>query len=139
MGIFQTAATTILRHEKAESSTDASREVRLASQSVVIGGNLSRDAWINSVVKGADERSLRWKHLLVIGGLILGYESQAQNGLTRSAKSTLHTAFTMALNAASIEVRDEDELGASTTTLVLNYIFPLLADADRARLAYDVS
>lgn len=105
----------------------------------LIGGGLKRDTWVKSVVQGADERSPRWRHCLLIAGLLLGYGDDAGETLSRSLRSTLNTAFVDALNLALVEARHGDELGASAVTLVLNYVFPLLKNHERSRIDYDVS
>lgn len=142
IGVFQSAALTILRHEaqerEKESTSTAYRPPRIPGQPV-IGGDLKRDIWIRSIVQGADERSPRWRHCLLIGGLLLGYGDLNGESLSRSLRNSLNTAFGDALNHGLGEARNGDELGASALTLVLNHIFPLLSDHDRSRIDYDVS
>jgi hypothetical protein len=40
------------------------------------GGGISCDDWARAVVKGLDDRTPRWQHMLVIGGVLLGMEGQ---------------------------------------------------------------
>src|SRR6187402_261190 len=46
------------------------------------GGGIGCDDWARAVVKGLDDRSARWQHLLVIGGVLIGMEGQERQGLS---------------------------------------------------------
>jgi hypothetical protein len=95
--------------------------------------------WLRAVIKGADERSSRWKHVIVLGGLLIGFGPAEDERLSRSMRSNLEHAFVQATNLALEEVIHGDELGAQCVALALNHSFPLLSDYERSQLAYNVS
>lgn len=109
------------------------------------GGGLSLDDWIRAIVAGADERSQRWKHLVVLGGLLIGIGSLEEQGMdlywASAMRKRVETALVRATNLALIEVRERSEadgLGGQTITLVLNHAFGCIADADRMQIDYDM-
>lgn len=109
-----------------------------------IGGGLSLDEWVRAVVAGADDRSQRWKHLIVLGGLLIGMASQEEAGLDlywlSGIRKRIEGALVKATNLALVEMRErgeEDGLGAQTLTLVLNHSFGCLADVEKVHLDYD--
>lgn len=136
MSCFHTAATTLVREDHKYES-EKSQPSTLYPDAPRIGGGMSREEWVRAVVKGADERSQRWRHIILLGGLLVGFEQQDQQGLPGSLRRTLEGALVQATNLALIEARHGDELAGQTICLVLNHSFPLLSDADRAKLDYD--
>ncbi|KAF2101112.1 hypothetical protein NA57DRAFT_37034 [Rhizodiscina lignyota] len=134
MSVFHSAAATLVREGEIQ---EKDKPQPLYPDTPQIGGGMPREEWVKAVVKGADDRSQRWKHLMVLGGLFVGFEGQDREGLTRSMRRTLEDALARATNLAIVEARNGDELGAHCITLVLNHTFPLLSDADRAKLDYD--
>ena len=90
------------------------------------------------MLNGADDRSPRWRHLLVIGGLLLGFEGQNREALSPSLKRVLERALIKAANLALEETRTGAELGAHCVALVLNHTFELLSDYERSQVDYDV-
>ena len=99
---------------------------------------LDKEAWVKAVVKGADDRSPRWKHLLLLGGLLLGFENQDRHGLPPALRRTLEDAVITAGNLA-LQTREEDsELSALTTTVVLSNVSDILSDAVRSRIDHDL-
>ncbi|KAL9097398.1 MAG: hypothetical protein Q9165_000293 [Trypethelium subeluteriae] len=98
---------------------------------------LECEEWIKAVIGGADEKSDRWQHLLVIGGILIGFESRGFVGLTRSLKITLESALVKATNLALEHEAQEPGLGSNCVALVSNHTFPILSDSERMRLNYD--
>lgn len=140
MGTFQSAASSKLRHEDeaAEAAQSPRNPLPPAGQQAV-GGILTRDDWVKAVINGGDDRSPRWRHIMVIAGVLLGFEGQEKHGLSRTLRKTVGDTFVRALNMALVEVRNGEELGASYIALVLNYSFQLLSETERLRIDYDVS
>jgi hypothetical protein len=99
---------------------------------------IPKDEWVKAVLKGADERSARWKHILALGGLLIGFGPQEEERLSGRLRSTVEEGLVQAANMALVEVRDGDELGAQSVALCLNHCFPLLSDYERGNLDYDV-
>jgi hypothetical protein len=94
---------------------------------------------VKAVVKGADERSPRWKHLLPIAGMLLGFEGQGHRGLSEGVQRDLESALVLATNLAAEEVgRRGDALDEFCIALVLNYAFELLSDRRKRDLHYEV-
>ncbi|EGP89205.1 uncharacterized protein MYCGRDRAFT_39123 [Zymoseptoria tritici IPO323] len=134
LSVFHSAAQALLKHELAllSNSPDEEYPGKLQPERT-----LPKDDWIRAAVSGADEHSPRWRHLLAIGGMLLGFGPAEDEGLNRSMRATLEGALITAANLALEETLDDDELGLATITLVLNHCFPVLSDRERARLEYD--
>ncbi|KAF2875067.1 hypothetical protein BDV95DRAFT_486025 [Massariosphaeria phaeospora] len=110
-----------------------------------VGGGLALDEWIRAIVAGADDRSQRWKHLVVLGGLLIGIESLEEQGLdlywASGMRKRVEGALVRAANLALVEVRERSEgdgLGGQTIALVLNHSFGCLGDTERAQIDYDL-
>ncbi|KAK5128060.1 hypothetical protein LTR85_005177 [Meristemomyces frigidus] len=133
LSVFHSAAQALVRHENAlaEQSPDQDFE-RLQLERT-----LPKDDWIRAVVSGADEHSPRWRHLLVLGGLLLGFGPAEGENLSRSMRSTLESGLVAAANASLEEMSEDDELGQQAVTIVLNHCFPAMSDHERTRLEYD--
>lgn len=100
---------------------------------------------MRAVVAGADERSQRWKHLVALGGLLVGMGSLQEQGVdlhwVSGVRKRVEGALVRAANLALVEVRERSEadgLGGQTIVLVLNHAFGCLSDAERAHLDYDL-
>ncbi|PHH87724.1 hypothetical protein CDD83_8498 [Cordyceps sp. RAO-2017] len=98
-------------------------------------GGLRRDDWVRAVVKGADDRSQRWQHLLVLAGVLLGVNGDdGRPELTWGLRNALEQAVVTAANLA-LEHAAQDGLPASTSIVTaLNVVLPLLSDAHRSRV-----
>ncbi|CZR61592.1 related to peroxisomal membrane protein PEX17 [Phialocephala subalpina] len=101
------------------------------------GGGVGADEWTKAVVKGLDDRSPRWQHILVIAGVLLGMEGQYRESLSRNLKSTLEGALITAANLALESPASGGILGSGSIVLALNHTFPLLSDHIRRELNYD--
>lgn len=126
---FHNAAAHILERE-------ASTDTRKRGQFVPVEGIL-REEWARAVVKGADERSPRWKHLLVLGGLLTGFESHNRRGLSVKLKEHLEEAIVTATNLALQEIQPELELDEFTIILTLGHCFDILQPIEREGLEVD--
>jgi len=76
-------------------------------------------------------------HLMVIAGILIGFDGKDRQGLSRSLRRTVEDGLVKALNLALQDVKDGEELGAHCITLVLNYSFELMTDLARSRIDYD--
>ena len=101
------------------------------------GGGISCDDWARAVVKGLDDRTPRWQHVLVIGGVLLGMEGQERHGLSRGLRTTLENAMVTAVNLALESPQTGGTLGTESIVLALNHSFPLLSDNVKRELNYD--
>jgi hypothetical protein len=126
MSIFNTAAITIRKHNQ-----EGPQSLQPGQSSA-----LKCDDWARAVVKGADERSPRWRHLLIIGGVLLGMEGQNRQGLSRGSRTTLEGAMVTASNLALDQIRNGG-FGSAAIVLVLTHIFDLLSDGVKRELNYD--
>jgi hypothetical protein len=142
LSVFHSAVTTIInyhndvRHNKAP---------QLLPGQTPTGGGLSLDDWIRAVAAGADDRSQRWKHLIVLGGLLIGTGSLEEQGMdmywASGMRKRLEAALARATNLALVEVRERSEadgLGGQTTVLVLNHAFTCLSEVERSQIDYDL-
>ncbi|KAL3457510.1 hypothetical protein BJX64DRAFT_17699 [Aspergillus heterothallicus] len=127
ISVFNTAAMAILQSEE-------SRDPRIPYGAAK---KLDREQWVKAVVSGADEKSPRWRHLLLIGGVLLGFEGQDRQGLPWNVRKKLESALVTAAQFSLEELSLQDELDGRCITMVLNYSFELLSDIERSRLNYD--
>ena len=135
LGVFHSAAGAVAQREIAQ------QELKLQKQKVPPvpqPPSLPVDPWIRAVAKGANERSPRWKHLLVLGGLLIGFSQQTQYELNAGMRRNLGEALVQAVNLALAEATEREELGVRCITLVLNYSFSTLTEAERSLLDYDL-
>ncbi|KAF2456522.1 hypothetical protein BDY21DRAFT_322876 [Lineolata rhizophorae] len=109
------------------------------------------EEWVRAVVRGAEtDRAERWKHVLVLGGLLVGFESGVREEgeleeleeegiglLGAGLRSRLGEALVRAGNLALREGGGA-ELGGMTVALVLNHAFPYLEDGEREAVEYDL-
>lgn len=113
-----------------QGSSARDREVR-----AVTGRKISGDEWIKAVIRGADGKSPRWRHLLPIGGILLGLQSRDHGGpVERGVEKSLVKAMNLALE----ENRDARGLPWHCITFVANYTFEVLSEADFAQIKHDV-
>ena len=89
-------------------------------------------------MKGADDRSPRWKHLLLLGGLLLGFENQDRRGLPPALRRTLEDAIITAGNLALQTGEEDNELSELTTAVVLSNVSDILSDTVRSRINHDL-
>ncbi|KAL4923239.1 putative peroxisomal membrane protein Pex17 [Aspergillus undulatus] len=129
ISVFNTAAMAILQNEESEDPR------------IPWGGpgskKLDREQWVKAVVSGADEKSPRWRHILLIGGVLLGFEGQDRQGLPWSVRKKLESALVTAAGFALEELEPQVGIDGRCVTMVMNYTFELLSDLERARLDYD--
>lgn len=134
LSVFHSAAQALIRHETALKDESADEDFL----QLQLERTLPKDDWIKAVINGADDHSPRWRHSLVLGGLLLGFGSSEDENLSRSMRSTLEEALVTAANLALEQSLEDDELGQQSITLVLNHCFPSLSDYERAQLDYDL-
>ncbi|KAF4240191.1 hypothetical protein CNMCM6457_007967 [Aspergillus fumigatiaffinis] len=127
ISVFNTAAIAILQN-------DEPAEPRLPYAKP---RKIEREDWVKAVVGGADERSPRWRHLLLLGGILIGFEGQNRQGLPWSIRTKLESALVTAAQLALEELDSRDGIDAQCITLVLNHTFELLSDHDRRKISYD--
>ncbi|KAK4241729.1 peroxisomal membrane protein PEX17 [Achaetomium macrosporum] len=101
------------------------------------GGVLGSDAWTAAVLKGADDQSGRWQHLLVFSGVLMGMESGNRHSLSRGMRATVERAVVTAANLALRIRAPEPPAPSGPVALALNYVFPLLSESARAGLDCD--
>ena len=135
MGVFHSAALAVVRREEEAVNGQVKPYTMFPPQ---LEEGVPKEEWVRAVIKGADERSTRWKHIMVIGGLLIGFGPVEDGLLSHSMRSTLEQALVQAANLALDEVLHGDELGAQCVALVLNHCFPLLSDYERSNLDYNV-
>ena len=134
--VFQSAVLSILKRE--DEALEAQSQNFWATTPPNLQ-NIPKEEWLKAVIKGADERSARWTHLIVLGGLLIGFGPREDERLSKSLRRTLEKGFVQAVNAGLKETRDyKDEFGSHTIAITLNHVFPLLSDLERAQIDYDL-
>lgn len=102
-----------------------------------VGGGLRSEGWARAVVKGADERSSRWQHVLVLAGILMGMEGNDRRSLSGSMRNTVEHAVVTAANLALRTHAREGPVAAAATVMALNYAFPLLSEVARGEIDCD--
>lgn len=127
LSVFNTAAIAVLQND----TTDEPR--------IPYGRNrkIEYEAWVKAVAEGADDKSPRWRHTLLLGGILMGFEGQNRRGLPWHIRVKLESALARAAQLALEEVGPETGVDGQCITMVLNYTFELLSDLERSKLDYD--
>ena len=103
-----------------------------------IKNKLAAEDWTVAVIRGANDRSPRWRHLLALGGLLLGLERQQRKGFSTSLRAKLESAMVKALNLALQETEEGPELSENTIVMTLSHVFDLLSDHEKNNINHDV-
>jgi hypothetical protein len=98
--------------------------------------SVDKEKWTTAVVKGADNQSPRWRHVLVLGAILLGFEEKQKQSLPSHLRSKLECALATATNLA-IQA-NENSIGNFAVAFALTHTFELLSDYNQARLKYDI-
>lgn len=133
--VFYTA-TLRFREDKRREQSDAFEDVYAQTQQVQSRSQLRESEWITAVVKGAEgERSPRWRHVIMIGAVLLAGCSQSEEHISVGLRQKLEAALVAASNLA-LRV-DGDLEGHMVVVFVLNHTFQLLGDLSRMQLNCD--
>ncbi|CAH0049096.1 unnamed protein product [Clonostachys solani] len=124
ISIYNTAASRVREQEKEKNAGIGLRG----------GGGLHCEDWVRAVVKGADDRSRRWQHLLVLTGALMGMENDDRRSLTAAMRNTLENAIVTAANLALETHVQDGHLAAASTVMALNFAFPLLSEFNRSQV-----
>ncbi|PSR94227.1 peroxin 8 [Coniella lustricola] len=130
LSVFNTAAIHVRRAEIENEDRRLALGFGIRTSSPT-GGGLTCDEWAKAVVKGADERSSRWQHVLVLAGILMGFEGDGKRGLPSSMRRNLESAVVTAANLALKSLDKEPRLARSAVVLALNWAFPLLSDLSK--------
>ncbi|KAK3333265.1 hypothetical protein B0T19DRAFT_121236 [Cercophora scortea] len=123
LSIYNTAAAHTHRNEVANANAK--------HKAPGAGGGLKCDVWAAAVIKGADDLSNRWQHLLVLCGVFMGFESGDRRSLSGAMRRTLEEAIVTAANLALRARAPEPHAPEGPIMLALNYVFPLLSELSR--------
>ena len=99
---------------------------------------LEREEWAIAVVKGADNRSPRWRHLCVLAGLLVGFEGRGKQSVSATLRRKLENATVKAVNLALREGEASSELAGNSICMMLSHVFDLLRVSERANLNNDL-
>lgn len=128
LSIFNSASIQVLKNE----------ESLLAPNNFSSRTNLAKEDWITAVVKGADERSPRWRHLLVLSGLLLGFEGQERRGISESLRMKLENGIVRALNLGLQEVESGDDVAVDSLIVTVCHVFNLLSEHEKKGINHDI-
>ncbi|PGH23657.1 hypothetical protein AJ80_02263 [Polytolypa hystricis UAMH7299] len=128
ISVFNTAAITFVQNELSDNPSLPNIQRR----------RIDREDWVRAVVNGADDTSPRWRHLLLLGGVLIGFESQNRQSLPVHLRKKLESALVKALQLALIEIDTYPKTARYAIALVLNYTFGLLADHERNQIDYNI-
>lgn len=99
-------------------------------------GRLECDEWAKGVVRGADERSSRWQHLLVLTGILMGMHGDAPS-LSSGLRNTLEEAVVKAANLALERPMQDGPVAAASISVALGFALPLLSEFHLAAINAD--
>ncbi|KAF2084097.1 hypothetical protein K490DRAFT_49907 [Saccharata proteae CBS 121410] len=142
MSVFHAAGRAVLAHERDVRDGQMPPRSQAGPGQVPIGGNMAPEQWARAVVAGADERSARWRHLLVLGGLLMcGERDGGEGGLAwpKGLERALEKGLAQAVNLVTEEVgRGEgEELAGLAVAMVLGYAWGRLGEPIRREVEYD--
>ncbi|CAK7239304.1 MAG: hypothetical protein STHCBS139747_000734 [Sporothrix thermara] len=163
ISVFNTAGIHVRRHELEENAAHRHGLAGSAAyrQGVKEDRRPGSEDWVRAVAQGADTKSPRWRHLLVLVGVLLGLEGSDRRALSRSRRAALEQGVVAAANLALAEAAadpralaqqkqqqqqlhhyssspDDAELCRYAVVMGLNYAFPLLSEHARASLQGDL-
>ncbi|KAI0887307.1 peroxin 8 [Annulohypoxylon maeteangense] len=99
-----------------------------------VGSGVSSEDWARAIAKGADDRSSRWQHMLVLTGVLMGMEGDDRRSLSWSLRSMLEKAVATAANLALLNPQESGPLGRGAVVLALTYAVPLLSESAKQLL-----
>ncbi|KAL7271475.1 hypothetical protein RUND412_005759 [Rhizina undulata] len=108
-------------------------------QSATLGKIESHDSilgveqWINALVRGANNNVPRWKHLLLLGGVLSADQERAH--LPRVTRTSLEDAFCKAVNL-SLETNEKHDLEADVLSLILSHSIQCLSERAKQLINY---
>ncbi|KAI2612214.1 peroxin 8 [Hypoxylon fragiforme] len=126
MSIYNTAAIHIRKNEV--DNANAPTGV------LPVGSGLRSDDWTRAIVKGADSKSNRWLHVLVLAGILMGMEGDDRRSLSRGLRSTLEQAVVTAANLALEDQIQTGVLGRGAVVLALVFTFPIISNSAKSLL-----
>ncbi|SPO01134.1 related to peroxisomal membrane protein PEX17 [Cephalotrichum gorgonifer] len=97
-------------------------------------GRLGCDAWAKGVAKGADSRSNRWQHLLVLTGILMGMHvdddgaGSSSSSLSAGLRNTLQEAVVKAANLALERPMQDGPVAAASISVALGFAMPHLSE-----------
>lgn len=129
LSVFNTAAISVVHNESQQQGPPSLNIQRRG---------LEREEWVKAVVQGADDKSPRWRHIILLGGILLGMEGQDRRSLPSHLRKKLESGLVTALQLSLSELDSYPKVARECIALVLNYTFELLADAERNLLDYNI-
>lgn len=126
LSVFNTAAIHVRRNELENADKQTALGFGITT-SPPVGGGLRSEVWARAVVQGADERSSRWQHLLVLAGILMGFEGGERQSLSGGMRQTLEGAVATAANLALHTLEREPPVAGPAVVLALNWAFPLMS------------
>ncbi|KAG5930985.1 hypothetical protein E4U53_002014 [Claviceps sorghi] len=132
IGIYHTAASRVRDNDMEAAKSGGPVDGR--------GRALRCEEWTRAVVRGADDRSRRWQHLLVLAGLVTGTEGPEGSDrpvLSQALRNALGQAVIMAANLALKDNLEDGPVAAASIITALNLVFPLLSRHHQAQMDCD--
>ncbi|PHH64690.1 hypothetical protein CDD81_4131 [Ophiocordyceps australis] len=101
------------------------------------GSGLGCDEWTRAIVKGADDKSRPWQHLLVLTGVLIGMEGDDKPSISRYLRHRLQQAIVTAANLALEQVAQDGERAAASIIIALNFAFSHISEFHRTQINCD--
>ncbi|KAF1809178.1 hypothetical protein P152DRAFT_484911 [Eremomyces bilateralis CBS 781.70] len=135
ISVFHSAARALVHYDE---QVEEGNVPELLPGQVHPGGGIRRDEWARAIVEGANEHSPKWRHLLVLSGLISGFHGNQPYGISSGLEKRLKSSFAPATNGALSELAAEPILASNTVAMVVNMTFEHLSDYDRTLFNYEL-
>ena len=125
LGIFISAARHLAQQEDESQSLSG---IHLAQR------RLPKEAWALAAIKGTDDSSPGWRHLCVLGGLLIGFEGQLPGRISSSIRYTIESGIVITANLALQNHPTTSELSSNSTALILGHALDTLSAQRRSEL-----
>ena len=99
---------------------------------------LCKEDWILAIIKGADDRSPRSRHVLVLAGLLLGFEGQGRHGLTTDLSKKLGQALVQAVNMTLQDDPNRNAAADQGLAVALTQVIDLLRRDEKVTLDHNL-
>lgn len=124
LAVFSSASSQILQYET--NLPD--------SQPYLAREGLAKEDWVKAVVRGVDEKSPQWRHILVLGGLLAGFEANSRGGLPLALRRMLEGGIVKAANIALQDTKKTGPENSSSICVVLSYVLDILSDYEKTNI-----
>ena len=93
---------------------------------------------MKAVVQGCDDSSPRWRHSIVLAGLLIGFEGRGDHNISSQSRRVLENAIVKAINMSLTQSELQNEFSANSVSLVLSHVQDILSHYERLNIEHDL-